>query len=250
MHRGNLCGSPVSFSEKAQAPSKLGQEVVDRTPEIRKDGTMKREFVLLLLCLTLCPLAQAGISYTAFSPSGNVGPNDDEGYSLTVGSLATASGFGSVLEGYTVSLTCLSDSEVSPIGLGGLTGALTLTPTGGGGPWIQNFTLSLMSAVVEHEGGTITYIYNFPSSDPLFDSGSGSPDPNGQWSLVINSTGFGDNNTMQGWSLDITAVPEPVNVALGIFGGLFVVGGLCRTQQVRDRIQRWQVGVNQWLDAV
>jgi hypothetical protein len=25
---------------------------------------------------------------------------------------------------------------------------------------------------------------------------------------------------------DITAVPEPVNVALGIFGGVFVLGGL------------------------
>ena len=68
--------------------------------------------------------------------------------------------------------------------------------------------------------------------------------------MAINWANPGDMTQMIGWSLDITAVPEPVNIALGIFAGVFVVRGLCRTQQVRDRIQRCRVGVNQWVDAV
>ena len=41
-----------------------------------------------------------------------------------------------------------------------------------------------------------------------------------------------------GWTLDITAVPEPVNVALGIFAGVVVVGGIVRTRRVRAGLRR------------
>ena len=46
--------------------------------------------------------------------------------------------------------------------------------------------------------------------------------PNDTWGLVLwdNSTS-GIENGLVGWSLDIDAVPEPVNVALGLFGVLF-----------------------------
>ena len=51
--------------------------------------------------------------------------------------------------------------------------------------------------------------------------------------LLLASGGNSSPSTLVNWSLDITAVPEPVNVALGIFAGVFVVGGLCRTQWAR-----------------
>ena len=44
--------------------------------------------------------------------------------------------------------------------------------------------------------------------------------PNGTWTLFFADLSGGDVSTLNGWSLDITAVPEPVNVALLVAGGL------------------------------
>jgi hypothetical protein len=57
----------------------------------------------------------------------------------------------------------------------------------------------------------------------------GGMDPNGQWTLYFADVveGGGDA-TLLGWSLDITAVPEPMHIALGIFGGMLAIGGLLR----------------------
>ncbi|MEI7534588.1 MAG: hypothetical protein WCK57_09475 [Verrucomicrobiae bacterium] len=55
----------------------------------------------------------------------------------------------------------------------------------------------------------------------------GGKDPNGVWTLFFADVSAGGGNaTLNGWSLDITAVPEPVNVALAGFAGamLTVVG--------------------------
>jgi len=48
--------------------------------------------------------------------------------------------------------------------------------------------------------------------------------PNGTWSLFISDLSGGGQSTLVDWSLGITPVPEPVNVALGLFGVTF--GGL------------------------
>ena len=56
--------------------------------------------------------------------------------------------------------------------------------------------------------------------------------PNGAWTLFISDMAGGggaSSSTLVGWSLDVTAVPEPVNVALGIFAGLGLVVGVCRS---------------------
>ena len=75
---------------------------------------------------------------------------------------------------------------------------------------------------------------------------------------------------MNSWELDITAVPEPINLALGAFGAaLFVRGviGLYRLKGAKVRplpatgivsqpaalsaqFSAWRQGVNKWLDAV
>ena len=50
-------------------------------------------------------------------------------------------------------------------------------------------------------------------------------DPNGIWALFFADQAGGNVSTLNGWSLDITAVPEPINVALAFFGGIVVVTG-------------------------
>jgi subtilisin-like proprotein convertase family protein len=60
--------------------------------------------------------------------------------------------------------------------------------------------------------------------------------PNGTWTLVFSDfVTSGSPSTLVGWSLDITAVPEPVNVALGIFGVLAAGFGLGRRFCARSR---------------
>lgn len=50
-------------------------------------------------------------------------------------------------------------------------------------------------------------------------------DPNGTWTLFFADMAGGNTSTLNGWSLDITAVPETINVALAFFGGVLVVTG-------------------------
>jgi hypothetical protein len=50
--------------------------------------------------------------------------------------------------------------------------------------------------------------------------------PNNTWTLFFADTSAGGVNTLNSWSLDITAVPEPLNMALGIFGVLLAAGSM------------------------
>jgi subtilisin-like proprotein convertase family protein len=57
---------------------------------------------------------------------------------------------------------------------------------------------------------------------------------NGQWTLfVADEVTGGGTSTLNSWSLDITAVPEPVNVALGVFGGVMGLIALARSKPVK-----------------
>jgi hypothetical protein len=57
--------------------------------------------------------------------------------------------------------------------------------------------------------------------------------PLGTWSIFFADLSGDNVSTLNGWSLEITAVPEPVNVALGCFAGVFLLVSLCRSQRVR-----------------
>jgi subtilisin-like proprotein convertase family protein len=46
--------------------------------------------------------------------------------------------------------------------------------------------------------------------------------PNGTWTLYVADLSGGGQATLQGWGLEISAVPEPMHLALGGFGILFV----------------------------
>jgi subtilisin-like proprotein convertase family protein len=78
-----------------------------------------------------------------------------------------------------------------------------------------------------------------PQSSPgAFDSASrttfsalNGTDPNGTWTLFFADMSSGAQSTVVSWGLDITAVPEPANVALGVFAGLFVVTGIWKARR-------------------
>ena len=99
-----------------------------------------------------------------------------------------------------------------------------------------------------------------PLGDPLnfsasggsdtFSSKFGSINPSGTWTLFFADLSSGGQATLTGWSLNIEAVPEPVNVALGIFGGVVGSAILVRSKPVRRRIQRWRAAAAAWMDAV
>ena len=57
---------------------------------------------------------------------------------------------------------------------------------------------------------------------------------NGTWTLLFADLSSGATSTVDSWSLNITAVPEPINVALAVFGGVFVAAGLGRSRRVRN----------------
>lgn len=60
--------------------------------------------------------------------------------------------------------------------------------------------------------------------------------PNGVWTLFFADLSPGDASTLNSFSLNVTAaVPEPVNVALGILGVLLVVGGGVRRYLVATK---------------
>ena len=84
----------------------------------------------------------------------------------------------------------------------------------------------LSSAVSFDASGSITL------DDPAF--GFGGLDPNGIWTLFFaDVVAGGSSATLTGWSLEITTVPEPVNTALGVSAGVFVVVSLVRSPRVR-----------------
>jgi len=73
--------------------------------------------------------------------------------------------------------------------------------------------------------------------DGTFGFGVNPVDPNGVWTLFFADVSSGGGTaTLNSWSLNITAVPEPVNVALGCFTGVFLVVSLVRSQRLRKLI--------------
>jgi len=76
-----------------------------------------------------------------------------------------------------------------------------------------NFTPVISSM----SGGQATYNVTFATELDGYN-------PNATWGLVLwDTSNSGIQNGLAGWSLEVTAVPEPVNVALGVFGSLLVL---------------------------
>lgn len=54
--------------------------------------------------------------------------------------------------------------------------------------------------------------------------------PNGNWTLFVSDVSGGSISTLNDFTVNISAVPEPVNAALGIFGSLIAVGCALRSR--------------------
>jgi subtilisin-like proprotein convertase family protein len=137
--------------------------------------------------------------------------------------------------------------------------------TGSGGTILSTFgfsTAGFSNVKLDDaaSGGSIHDVAT-PGSSPTYsytpDGGSlasfNGSNPNGNWTLFFADMASGGGSgppTLTSWSLEITAVPEPVNVALGIFGGVFLVVTLVRSRRVRNLIGRWRAAFVVWVNAV
>jgi hypothetical protein len=144
--------------------------------------------------------------------------------------------FGSGDSGFNITLVSSGYGNIHAASAGGVGTPLSGTYLADG----QNISPLSAASSFNANGGSITLDNTFQGMNP-----------NGTWTLFFaDVSAGGGTSTLNGWSLDITAVPEPVNIALGIFGGVCVAGLVVRSRPVRDRLHRWRVAVDHWIDAV
>jgi hypothetical protein len=137
-----------------------------------------------------------------------------------------------------------SQNVAGPVGLDVIQSVtLTFTLAGGYGTDLQGY-LRLGNLVGSPSYSLNSLVQSYPTI-----SGSGvtfnnvdvtsaflGDNPNDTWTLFFADTSPGGTTTLNGgWSLSIEAVPEPVNVALGIFGGLLGGLGLVRHHATKRR---------------
>jgi hypothetical protein len=88
-----------------------------------------------------------------------------------------------------------------------------------------DLTTLIQSQTLSQTAGT-TYTIDFNTSG--FSTAFNGFNPNDTWTLFFEDNSPLGQTTLNGWSLDINPVPEPVNVALVIFGVSFVGLGALR----------------------
>jgi subtilisin-like proprotein convertase family protein len=107
---------------------------------------------------------------------------------------------------------------------------------GFGDPTGESYAFSLSDAAV-------TSIHNYAGAGVSFQpdgaalSSFNGQNPNGDWTLFfadMASGGGSGPSTLVSWGLDIEPVPEPVNVALAVFGILFIGAGAIRAVRARS----------------
>ena len=110
----------------------------------------------------------------------------------------------------------------NPFGFAGSGLNITLTDATsiGGNP------VTGIQTTAETPGQLFSGTYNAAGTLGTFDNSSA----NGNWTLFFaDMTAGGGQAQLTGWSLNVTAVPEPVNVAMAAFGTIFVVVGGIRS---------------------
>ena len=211
---------------------------------------MKRQFVICALVLLLGWTAKAGVIYSSFANSGLIPDGSPSGTAGT----ATTSGFLPALSDISVTLNIsggYNGDLYAGLSHGGvlvpLLNRVGVTSGNSFGYGDTGFRVTLSSAGVNdvHSYGSHSPSFNGdgqltgtwqpdgrtidPQSSPSsFDSASrmnfGSFDgtnPNGTWTLFLADLSMGEQSTLVSWSLDITAIPEPTNIALGILASGF-----------------------------
>ena len=210
----------------------------------RKKHESMKKHLSLLLTVGLAISSQAGTYNIAGTSSGAIPDGDLSGWQNTI----TASSLPSIITDVKVNLTLTGgwNGDLYAYLTHGSGFAVLLNREGKGtgasygyGTSGMNVTLGYSTAGADihgvatpTSGGTYSAdargLWPFGSNSD-FDTatrtanldGYNGTDPNGGWTLFFADVQGGYQSTLTGWSLDITAVPEPVTVALGIFGVLF-----------------------------
>lgn len=134
--------------------------------------------------------------------------------------LSSGNPFGSGDSGLGVTLVSSGYGNIHAASAGGIGTPLTGTYLADG----QKLSPLSSASSFNANGGSIT-----------LDGTFGGVNPNGTWTLFFADVVQGGGTaTLNGWSLDVTAVPEPVNAALGIFAGVFLVVLVARSRPVRN----------------
>lgn len=144
---------------------------------------------------------------------------------LTVG-LQLSGGYNGNLYAYLVSpngsmvvLMNQPGTAINSFGAGGAGMNITLSDSSGNN--LQN----------EIGGGILSGTYHAAGSLANF---NGTPAA-GTWTLFFSDlTSGGGTSTVSSWSLDVTAVPEPIEMALGAFMASFILIKILRLRAVRD----------------
>ena len=154
---------------------------------------------------------------------------------IVVANTMTLSGLGSSLSSFTVTLN-ISGGYNNGIYAYLVNGATTVTlmnqpgyAANGFGATGAGMNITLQDGSTEHgsiqseiSGSVLSGTYNAEGNLSDFNG----INPNSSWTLYFSDTlAGGGDATLNGWSLDITAVPEPVNVALVVFAVVLVSAG-------------------------
>lgn len=125
-------------------------------------------------------------------------------------------------------------------------GFTTLLNRVGGDPSSSVYTTSGMNVTLIEGAGSGNIHNTIPSSGGTYqvDSTGSSPsfssfqglNPIGTWSIFFADFSGGHVSTLNSWGLDLEVVPEPVNVALGVFGMVIVGAGVVRRYFRKNRV--------------
>ena len=199
---------------------------------------MKKKLLIGILWLGMLVAPRASIYYQGTGVSGDfsegsvVNPTIVDGNpAAVIANPMTLSGLGASLSSLTVTLNVSGGNNSGLyaylVGPGSTTVILMNQPgvavngfgaTGAGmNLTLQDGTVANGSIQNETSGSVLGGTYNAAGSLSYFNGG----DPNGTWTLYFADTiADGGDANLNGWSLNITAVPEPVTTALIIFMAL------------------------------
>jgi subtilisin-like proprotein convertase family protein len=205
-------------------------------------SSMKKQILLAVLVLGAMLPLQATLYSTGNVNGSGTSLNQaipDGTYPVGVSASLIVSGEGGSLSYLTVTLNISGGYNGDLYGYLSYNGTLVtlLNRVGTGSGDSFGFSTAGFNNVTLADGGTSIHDVANPSglgSQVTYapDGGSLSAfngmNPNGTWTLFLADNAHPDQSTLVGWSLDITAVPEPVDYALAIFGVLFVAVGVAR----------------------
>ena len=217
---------------------------------------MKKQLLIGLLLLGSLVAGRAGIFYqgTAISGGTDMGAIQNatiaDAYPFAIGNTMTLSSLGTAFSSLTVTLNITGGNNsglyiylVAPN-----LSTVVLMNQPGVSPGNFGATGAGMNITLQDGASDHGSIQSETSSSSLSGSYNASVNlsgltgtPNGAWTLYFADTiSGGGPATLNGWSLDITPVPEPVNVALGIFAGIMGLMALARSQLVKRLLARNQ----------